>query len=66
MFQKKRSISASLTVKVFDLVNHTKLENSLRDGNTSLPDLPPEKTLSGQEATFRTGHGITDWFQIGK
>ena len=20
----------------------------------------------GQEATFRTGHGITDWFQIGK
>ena len=21
---------------------------------------------SGQEATFRTGHGTTDWFQIGK
>ena len=21
---------------------------------------------SGQEATVRTGHGITDWFQIGK
>ena len=20
----------------------------------------------GQEATFRTGHGTTDWFQIGK
>ena len=20
----------------------------------------------GQEATFRTGHGITDWFKIGK
>ena len=21
---------------------------------------------AGQEATFRTGHGTTDWFQIGK
>ena len=21
---------------------------------------------AGQEATVRTGHGITDWFQIGK
>ena len=21
---------------------------------------------AGQEATLRTGHGITDWFQIGK
>ena len=21
---------------------------------------------TGQEATFRTGHGTTDWFQIGK
>ena len=21
---------------------------------------------AGQEATFRIGHGITDWFQIGK
>ena len=22
--------------------------------------------MDGQEATVRTGHGITDWFQIGK
>ena len=22
--------------------------------------------MGGQEATVRTGHGITDWFQIGK
>ena len=42
------------------------MENSLRDGNTRLPDLPPEKSVSGQEATVRTGHGITDWLQIGK
>ena len=24
------------------------------------------KKYAGQEATFRTGHGTTDWFQIGK
>ena len=29
------------------------------------PYLPPEKSV-GQEATVRTGHGTTDWFQIGK
>ena len=25
-----------------------------------------EKVHAGQEATVRTGHGTTDWFQIGK
>ena len=29
-------------------------------------DLPPEKSVAGQEATVRTGHRITDWFQIRK
>ena len=43
------------------------MENSSRDGNTRPPDLPPEKPIcTGQEATVRTGHGTTDWFQIGK
>ena len=28
--------------KAFDWVNHNKLENSERDGNTKPPDLPPE------------------------
>ena len=42
------------------------MENSEREGNTRLPDLPLEKPVSGQEATVRTGHGTTDWFQIGK
>ena len=40
------------------------MENSLRDGNTRPPDLPPKKLYAGQEATVRTGHGTTDWFQI--
>ena len=42
------------------------MENSERDGNTRPPDLPLEKLYAGEEATVRTGHGTTDWFQIGK
>ena len=42
------------------------MENSERDGNTRPPDLPLEKPICSQEATVRTGHGTTDWFQIGK
>ena len=41
------------------------MENSERDGNTRPPDLPLD-LYAGQEATVRTGHGTTDWFQIGK
>ena len=44
------------------------MEKSERDGNTRPLDLPLEKSnlYAGQEATVRTGHGPTDWFQIGK
>ena len=42
------------------------MENSLRDGNTRPPDLPPEKSVCRLEATVRTGHGTTDWIQIWK
>ena len=38
--------------------------NSERDGKTRPPDLPLD-LYAGQEATVRTGHGTTDWFQIG-
>ena len=31
--------------KAFDCVDHSKLENSERDGNTRSPDLPPEKSV---------------------
>ena len=51
--------------KAFDCVDHNKLENSSRDRNIRPPDLPLEM-YAGQEATVRTGHGTTDWFQIGK
>ena len=50
--------------KAFDCVDHNKLENSERDGNTRPPDLPLEKPMC--RSTVRTGHGTTDWFQIGK
>ena len=48
--------------KAFDCVDHNKLENSERDGNTRPPDLPLEKSVcrSGSK------HGATDWLQIGK
>ena len=52
--------------KAFDCVDHNKLENSERDGNTRPSDLSLENLYAGQEATGRTGHGTTDWFQIGK
>ena len=32
-------------VKAFDCVDHNKLENSERDGNTRPSDLPPEKSV---------------------
>ena len=47
-------------------MDHNKLENSSRYGNTRPLDLPLEKSDAGQEATVRTGHGTKDWFQIGK
>ena len=42
------------------------MENSERDGNTRPPDLLLRNLYAGQEATVRSGHGTTDWFQIGK
>ena len=47
-------------------MDHNKLENSSRDGNTRPPYLPLGNLYAAQEATVRTGHGKTDWFQIGK
>jgi len=43
------------------------VENSETDGNTR-PHLTCllRNLYAGQEATVRTGHGTTDWFQIGK
>ena len=42
------------------------MENSERDGNTRPPDLLLRNLYAGQEVAVRTGHGTTDWFQIGQ
>ena len=42
------------------------MENSERDGNTRPLDLPLEKPVYKSGSNFRTGHGKTDCFQIGK
>ena len=66
---RKTSLSALLTMpKPLTVWTQQTLENSERDGNTRPPDLPLEDLplYAGQEATVRTGHGTTDWFQIAK
>ena len=52
--------------KAFDCVDHNKLENSESDGNTNHLTCILRNLYAGQEATVRTGHGTTDWFQYGK
>ena len=42
------------------------MENSERDGNKDHLTCLLRNLYAGQEATVRTGHGTTDWFQIGK
>ena len=51
--------------KAFDCVDHNKLWKILRDENTRPPHLPPEKSVCSSRNN-RTGHGTTDWFQIGE
>ena len=67
---RKISISVLLTMPkpltVWICGSQQTTENSERDGNTRSLDLPPRNVYAGQEATVRTEHGTTDWFQIGK
>ena len=53
--------------KAFDWVNHNKLWKILKE--RGIPDYLTcllRNLYAVQEATFRTGHGTTNWFQIGK
>ena len=47
-------------------MDHNKLENSERDGHTRPLTCLLRNLYADQEATVRTGHGTTDWFQIGQ
>ena len=53
--------------KAFDCVNHNKLWKILKE--MGIPDHLTSllrNLYAGQKAAVRTGHGTTDWFQIGK
>ena len=53
--------------KALDCVDHNKLWKILKE--MGIPDHLTcllGNLYAGQEATVRTGHGTTDWFQIGK
>ena len=53
--------------KAFDYVDHNKLWKILKE--MTIPDHLTcllKNLYAGQEATVRTRHGTTDWFQIGK
>ena len=53
--------------KAFDCVDHNKLWKILQEMGIPDPLTCLLRNLyAGQEATVRTGHGTTDWFQIGK
>ena len=66
-FQKNIHFSFIDYAKALDCVDHNKLWKILKE--MEIPDHLTcllRNLYAGQEATVRTGHGTTDWFQIGK
>ena len=66
-FQKNIYFRFTDYAKAFDCVDHNKVwkifkEMGIPDHMTGLL----RNLYAGQEATVRTGHETTDWFQIGK
>ena len=67
MFQKNIYFCFIDYAKAFDYVDHNKLWKILKEMEIQdhLPCLL-RNLYAGQEATVRTGHGTTGWFQRGK
>ena len=66
-FQKNLCFCFIDYAKAFDCVDHNQLWTILKE--MGLPDHLTcllRNLYADQEATVRTGHGTTDWFQIGK
>ena len=66
-FQKNIYFCFIDCAKAFDCVGHNKLWKILKE--MGIPDHLTcllRNVYAGQEATVRTGHATTDWFQIGK
>ena len=73
IFEKAREVQKNIYFcfidysKALDCVDHNKLWKILKE--MRIPDHLTcllRNLYAGQEATVRTGHGTTDWFQIGK
>ena len=66
-FQKNIYFCSIDYAKAIDCVNHNKLWKILQEMGTTDHQICLLRNLyEGQEATVRTRHGTTDWFQIGK
>ena len=66
-FQKNIYFCFINYTKAFDCVDHNKLWKILKEmGITDHLTCLLRNMYAGQEVTFRTVHGTTDWFQIGK
>ena len=66
-FQKNVYFSFIDYPKAFDCVDHSKLWQVLKEMGVPGHLICLQRNLHvGQEATVRTGYGITDWFKIGK
>ena len=66
-FQKNIYFCFSDYAKAFDYVDHHQLWKILKEMGILDPLTCLLRNLNtGQEATVRSGHGTTDWFQIGK
>ena len=66
-FQKNISFCFIDYAKAFDCVDHNKLWKILKGMGIPVHLTCLFRNLyAGQEATVRTGHGTTDWFQMGK
>ena len=66
-FQKNIYFCFSDYAKAFDCVDHNKLWKILKEmGISDHLTCLLRSLYAGQEAAVRTGHGATDWFQIGK
>ena len=64
---EKHLFLLSWLCQAFDCVDHNKLWKILKE--MGIPDRLTclmRNLYAGQETTVRTGHGTTDWFQIGK
>ena len=73
MIEKARELQRNIYfclidyAETFDCVDHNKLWKTLQE--MGIPDHLTcllRNLYAGQEASVRTGHATTDWFQIGK